>query len=250
MNLISRVFAVGISACLVISCGGSGSGGGQHALVRLFNGMVGQTSVFAQYKDASQVVLGTSPNAPFGAATADASIAASTATADIFGSSGQLFTTPATLFQSNTDSTLYTYGYALYGSHSLTVTDSQAIATGTSIGVRAVQIGFNNRTVDAYVLPSVTPITPTNVLFSGLVTGAVSGSSNTAQPVDANGYEVLSIAGGTNLRASVTGPGSPIILNSTTFTASAGHYYTVVIYDSAIGSGSQTSVLVLDDHRS
>jgi hypothetical protein len=245
MNLVARLLAVGITACTVISCGGSGSGGGQQPLVRLFNGMVGQASIYAQFQDVNLVALGTSPNASFAGFTADTSITPTTASAVIWGSTGQLFSTPASLFQSSTDYTLYTYGYALYGSHSLTLTDSQAVSTGATIAVRAVQLGFNNRTVDVYVLPSVSPLTPTNVLFSSLSTGAVSSGAN----IDANGYEVISLAGGASEQASVTGPGSQTLLNTATFTPTQGHYYTVVIFDSAIGSGSQTSVAVLDDRR-
>ena len=245
----TKLLACGLAALCLVGCGGgSGLVGQQQPRVRLFNGADGQASIFANYRDVNLANLGNSPNATFGSSTTDTIEKNSTITATLQSSSAVLVTTPPALLRNNSFYTTFAYGQASQGYHGVILEDSQAVASGTNIGVRAIELGSTNTPVDVFVLPSLTTVSSTNQLFTSLAFGTVTTSNNTLQAVDANGY-ILDPVTNTLFTVTVTAHGSTTPLATTTFTAVQGSYYTIVVFDSPSGSTTQTSVAVLTDKR-
>ncbi|HLK14435.1 MAG TPA: DUF4397 domain-containing protein [Fimbriimonadaceae bacterium] len=239
-------FALGSALLCLMGCGG-GIVGQQQPRVRLFNGADGQAVVFASFQDASLVNLGMSPNAAFGSATADTIITNTTATATISAPSGPLVTTQPTLFRVGSFYTVYAYGAASPGYHGLVLEDSQSIASGGNVGVRAVELGKNAPAVDIFFNLAASQANG-GPLFSNLQLGLVSGSANTTQAVDLNGYVLFPTNSSTLYAVTVTAHGSTTPIASTTVTVSPGSYYTIVVFDTG-GATTQTSAAILNDHR-
>lgn len=242
----SKAIIVGVALLCLAGCGG-GIVGQQQPRVRLFNAADGQATVFAAYQDSNLVNLGMSPNASFGSATTDTIISNTTATASIDTPSGTLVTTSPNLFRVGSFYTVHAYGKAGSGYHGMIVEDSQAVANGGSIGIRAIQLGANNPSVDITVSQAASQ-TIGGPLFTNVGQGTVSGSGNTSSAVDANGYVLFATNSSTLFAVSVTAHGSTTAIATTTFTLVPGSYYTIVVLDSST-SGSQTTVSVLSDRR-
>jgi hypothetical protein len=248
---LKKGFVAVVVGMLLAGCGGSDGGVVAQLTprVRLFNGVDGQSTVYATFQDANLNNLGTSPNAAYAAATTDTLIANTTATATVFASTGPLVTTTPSLYRENSYYTLYAFGGAFQGYRGLVVSDSQLVAAGATFGVRAVQLGTTNAAVDVYVAPGATPPAASNEIFSNLSYGTVTSSANTALAVDSNGYLLSSINGESLYTVTVTVHGSLAPIASCSATITQGSYNTVVVYDSPTGAATQTSVIVLGDQR-
>lgn len=251
MNNVQRI-TLGLLVVAVVGCGGSGSGivGQQSPRVRLFNGALGEATDYATYQDSSLNNLGVSPNAAYGTATTDTIVTNTNVTATIMASTGALVTSPAVLLRENSDYTAYAYGAAFQGYHAMIVEDSEAVVPGAAFGVRSINLSTKNTNLDIFVQPSSTSFGSSPQLFSSLAYGSVSGSSNTSSAVDANGYVVQALNGVTTYTVTVTAHNSLTILATGSVTVNQGSHYSVVAYDSPVGSSTQTSVVIIGDTRS
>ncbi|HLK14434.1 MAG TPA: hypothetical protein VKT78_06490 [Fimbriimonadaceae bacterium] len=239
---------IGVLAMAAAGCGGGGTAGGNVA-VRLFNGAYGQATLYLAFQDANNVTLAVSPNADFGALTADTSVRNTLTSAILEATSGPLGSAQAAVVAGGSY-TLYAGGDAFDGWRGFVLQDTQAVAAGSTIGIRAIQLGDKNKTVDVFVLPGSTGITSSNQLFTGLFFNTVSSSSNTPLTVDANGYVLDAITNGSLYTVTITKQGTTTVLATVTFTANQGGYYTIAVFDTPPGSANATQVAVMTDHRS